>query len=78
MPGTLIGTGLGMGIGFLVGGPLGMMIGGAIGGAAGGLFGPTKKGMAARFGGDVFLGVDDVGLLTISGARGKRWDQAGG
>ncbi|MCX7368383.1 MAG: tape measure protein [Alphaproteobacteria bacterium] len=77
MPGTLIGTGLGMGIGFLVGGPLGMMVGGAIGGAAGGLFGPTKKGMAARSGGDVFLDVDDAGLLTISGARGKRWDQAG-
>ncbi|MCA3401383.1 MAG: tape measure protein [Roseomonas sp.] len=77
MPGTLIGTGLGMGIGFLVGGPIGMMVGGAIGGAAGGLFGPTKKGMAARSGGDVFLGVDDAGLLTISGARGKRWDQAG-
>jgi tape measure domain-containing protein len=77
MPGTLIGTGLGMGIGFLVGGPLGMMVGGAIGGAAGGLFGPTKKGMASRSGGDVFLGVDDAGLLTISGARGKRWDQAG-
>jgi len=77
MPGTLIGTGLGMGIGFLVGGPLGMMIGGAIGGTAGGLFGPTKKGMAARSGGDVFLGVDDAGLLTITGARGKRWDQAG-
>jgi hypothetical protein len=66
-----------MGIGFLVGGPLGMMVGGAIGGAAGGLFGPTKQGMAARSGGDVFLGVDDAGLLTISGARGKRWDQAG-
>ncbi|MCA3349015.1 MAG: tape measure protein [Roseomonas sp.] len=77
MPGTLIGTGIGMGLGFLVGGPLGMMVGGAIGGAAGGLFGPTKKGMAARSGGDVFLGVDDAGLLTISGARGKRWDQAG-
>ncbi|MCA3325243.1 MAG: tape measure protein [Roseomonas sp.] len=76
MPGTLIGTGLGMGLGFLVGGPLGMMIGGAIGGTAGGLFGPTKKGMAARSGGDVFLGVDDAGLLTITGARGKRWDQA--
>ena len=77
MPGTLIGTGLGMGLGFLVGGPVGMMIGGAIGGTAGGLFGPTKKGMAARSGGDVFLGVDDAGLLTITGARGKRWDQAG-
>jgi tape measure domain-containing protein len=77
MPGTLIGTGIGMGLGFLVGGPLGMMVGGAIGGAAGGLFGPTKKGMASRSGGDVFLGVDDAGLLTISGARGKRWDQAG-
>jgi tape measure domain-containing protein len=77
MPGTLIGTGIGMGLGFLVGGPLGMMVGGAIGGAAGGLFGPTKKGMAARSGGDVFLGVDDAGLLTITGARGKRWDQGG-
>ncbi|MFN6266832.1 MAG: hypothetical protein ACK45D_11390, partial [Alphaproteobacteria bacterium] len=77
MPGTLIGTGLGMGLGFLVGGPLGMMVGGAIGGAAGGLFGPTRRGMAARSGGDVFLGVDDAGLLTITGARGKRWDQAG-
>jgi len=77
MPGTLIGTGLGMGLGFLVGGPLGMMVGGAIGGTAGGLFGPTRKGMAARSGGDVFLGVDDAGLLTITGARGKRWDQAG-
>jgi tape measure domain-containing protein len=77
MPGTLIGTGLGMGLGFLVGGPLGMVVGGAIGGAAGGLFGPTKKGMAARSGGDVFLGVDDAGLLTITGARGKRWDQGG-
>ncbi|MCA3381883.1 MAG: hypothetical protein ING08_16745, partial [Roseomonas sp.] len=77
MPGTLIGTGLGMGLGFLVGGPLGMMVGGAIGGTAGGLFGPTRRGMAARSGGDVFLGVDDAGLLTITGARGKRWDQAG-
>lgn len=69
MPGTLIGTGLG----FILGGP----IGAAIGGTAGGLFGPTKKGMAARSGGDVFLGVDDAGMLTITGARGKRWDQAG-
>jgi tape measure domain-containing protein len=77
LPGTLIGTGIGMGLGFLVGGPLGMMVGGAIGGAAGGLFGPTKKGMASRAGGDVFLGVDDAGLLTITGARGKRWDQGG-
>jgi hypothetical protein len=25
----------------------------------------------------VFLGVDDAGLLTITGARGKRWDQGG-
>jgi hypothetical protein len=77
MPGTLIGTGLGMGLGFLVGGPLGMVVGGAIGGTAGGLFGPTRSGMAARSGGDVFLGVDDAGLLTITGARGKRWDQGG-
>jgi hypothetical protein len=33
--------------------------------------------MASRAGGDVFLGVDDAGLLTITSARGKRWDQAG-
>ena len=73
--GSAIGSMIGMGAGFLVGGPLGMMVGGAIGGTIGGLFGPTKKGMAKRSGGDVFLGVDDAGMLTITGARGKRWDQ---
>jgi hypothetical protein len=87
MMGSLLGAGLGVGAGFgasalglsLFGlGPVGMMIGaGILGGAAGGLFGPTRKGMAARAGGDVFLGVDDAGLLTITSARGKRWDQAG-
>jgi len=75
MPGSMIGTGLGMGLGFLVGGPVGMAIGGAIGGTAGGMFGPTKKGMAARSGGDVFLGTDASGMLTITGARGKRFDE---
>jgi len=74
MPGSMIGTGLGMGLGFLVGGPVGMAIGGALGGTAGGMFGPTKKGNAARSGGDVFLGTDANGQLVITGARGKRWD----
>jgi hypothetical protein len=69
MPGTMIGTGLGL----ILGGPIGAVAGGTIGG----LFGPTTRGMAARSGGDVFLGVDDAGLLTITNARGKRWDQAG-
>jgi hypothetical protein len=41
------------------------------------LFGTTKKGNASRAGGDVFLGVDANGQLTITGARGKRWDQGG-
>jgi hypothetical protein len=52
-------------------------VGGAIGGTIGGLFGPTTKGNASRAGGDVFLGVDANGQLTITGARGKRWDQGG-
>ncbi|MCA3346754.1 MAG: tape measure protein [Roseomonas sp.] len=74
--GAVIGAVIGSiipGIGTLIGG----LIGGAIGGGAGAMFGPTRGGMASRSGGDVFLGVDDAGLLTISGARGKRWDQAG-
>ncbi|MFM7419016.1 MAG: hypothetical protein ACKO54_04835, partial [Alphaproteobacteria bacterium] len=74
--GAVIGAVIGSiipGIGTLIGG----LIGGAIGGGAGAMFGPTRGGMAARSGGDVFLGVDDAGLLTITGARGKRWDQAG-
>ena len=87
MMGSLLGAGLGVGAGFgasalglsLFGlGPIGMMIGaGILGGAAGGLFGPTRGGMAARSGGDVFLGTDANGQLIITDARGKRWDQAG-
>jgi hypothetical protein len=87
MMGSLLGAGLGVGAGFgasalglsLFGlGPVGMMIGaGILGGAAGGLFGPTTRGMAARAGGDVFLGVNDAGLLNITNAAGKRWDQGG-
>jgi hypothetical protein len=77
MPGTLIGTGVGMAIGTILLPGLGTVIGGAIGGTAGGLFGPTNKGNASRAGGDVFLGVDANGQLTITSARGKRWDQAG-
>ena len=87
MMGSLLGAGLGVGAGFgasalglsLFGlGPIGMMIGaGILGGAAGGLFGPTTRGMAARSGGDVFLGTDANGQLIITDARGKRWDQAG-
>jgi hypothetical protein len=83
-PGGMIGAGSGAmagaiigsifpGIGTLAGG----LIGGALGGGAGAMFGPTRSGMASRAGGDVFLGVDDAGLLTITGARGKRWDQGG-
>lgn len=75
--GSAIGSAIGMGAGFLVGGPVGMMVGGAIGGTIGGMLGPTKKGMAARSGGDVFLGTDGNGQLVITSARGKRWDQAG-
>lgn len=75
MPGSMIGTGLGMGLGFLVGGPVGMAIGGALGGTAGGLLGPTTKGNASRAGGDVFLGTDASGMLTITGSAGKRFDQ---
>jgi hypothetical protein len=87
MMGSLLGAGLGVGAGFgasalglsLFGlGPIGMMIGaGILGGAAGGLFGPTTRGMASRAGGDVFLGVNDAGLLNITNAAGKRWDQGG-
>ena len=77
MVGSAIGAGIGTGLGFLVGGPMGAIVGGAIGGTAGGLFGPTNKGNASRAGGDVFLGVDANSMLTITGARGKRWDQAG-
>jgi hypothetical protein len=78
--GSAIGAGLGTAAGFMlipVLGPAGPIIGGAIGGAIGGLFGPTTRGMASRAGGDVFLGVNDAGLLNITNAAGKRWDQAG-
>jgi hypothetical protein len=76
--GSAIGAGIGTAAGFAlipVLGPLGPVVGGAIGGIIGGLFGPTKKGMAARSGGDVFLGTDEAGMLTITGARGKRFDE---
>jgi len=83
-PGGTIGAGGGALAGALIGSVvpgIGTLIGGLVGGAAGGglgaLFGPTRSGMASRAGGDVFLGVNDAGLLTITSARGKRWDQAG-
>jgi tape measure domain-containing protein len=75
--GSAIGAGIGTAAGFLIFGPVGAIAGGAIGGTIGGLFGPTTRGMASRAGGDVFLGVNDAGLLNITSARGKRWDQAG-
>jgi hypothetical protein len=75
--GSAIGAGIGTVGGFLIGGPVGAMVGGALGGTVGGLFGPTTRGNASRAGGDVFLGVDANGQLTITGARGKRWDQGG-
>ncbi len=73
--GALAGAAIGSiipGIGTLIGG----LIGGAIGGGGGALFGPTKKGMAQRAGGDVFYGVNEAGQLAITAARGKRWDEA--
>ena len=75
--GGAVGGALGATAGFLLGGPLGAFIGGAAGGALGGLFGPSKKGMAKRAGGDVVYGVDEAGQLAITAARGKRWDEAG-
>lgn len=78
--GSAIGAGIGTAVGFAlipVLGPLGPIVGGAVGGTIGGLFGPTTKGNASRAGGDVFLGVDANGMLTITSARGKRWDQGG-
>lgn len=74
--GALAGAAIGSiipGIGTLIGG----LIGGAIGGGGGALFGPTRRGMARRAGGDVFYGVNDAGQLVITAARGKRWDEAG-
>ncbi|MBX9697817.1 MAG: tape measure protein, partial [Acetobacteraceae bacterium] len=74
--GALAGAAIGSiipGIGTLIGG----LIGGALGGGGGAMFGPTKKGMASRAGGDVFYGVDEAGQLAITAARGKRWDEAG-
>jgi len=74
--GALIGTAIGA-----IGGPVGMLIGGAIGGALGGaggaMFGPTKKGMASRSGGDVGYGIGPNGQLIITGSGGNRWDAAG-
>jgi len=70
--GALIGSII-PGVGTLAGG----LIGGALGGGGGAMFGPTKSGMAARSGGDVFLGTDANGQLVITGARGKRFDSAG-
>jgi hypothetical protein len=75
--GGAVGGAIGATAGFLLGGPLGAFIGGAAGGALGGLFGPSKKGMAKRAGGDVVYGVDEAGQLAITAARGKRWDEAG-
>jgi len=76
-PGGMIGAGIGTGLGFLLGGPLGAVIGGAAGGGLGSLFGPTRGGMAARAGGDVFLGVNEDGQLIITHSAGKRWDEGG-
>ena len=75
--GGAVGGAIGATAGFLLGGPLGAFIGGAAGGALGGLFGPSRKGMAKRAGGDVVYGVDEAGQLAITAARGKRWDEAG-
>ncbi|MCZ8146920.1 MAG: hypothetical protein O9325_03575, partial [Roseomonas sp.] len=75
--GGAAGGAIGATAGFLLGGPVGALIGGAAGGALGGLFGPTRRGMAKRAGGDVLYGVDAAGQLTITAARGKRWDEAG-
>lgn len=54
------------GVGTVIGG----LVGGAIGGAGGGLFGPS----ASFKGGDVGVGVDANGFLTITRAGGKNWD----
>jgi hypothetical protein len=75
--GSAIGSAIGMAIGTAILPGIGTIVGGALGGTVGGLFGPTTKGNASRAGGDVFLGVDANGQLTITGARGKRWDQGG-
>jgi hypothetical protein len=75
--GSAIGSAIGMAIGTAILPGIGTIVGGALGGTVGGLFGPTNKGNASRAGGDVFLGVDANGQLTITGARGKRWDQGG-
>jgi hypothetical protein len=70
LAGALIGSII-PGVGTLAGG----LIGGALGGGGGAMFGPTKSGMAARSGGDVFLGTDANGQLVITSARGKRFDE---
>jgi hypothetical protein len=73
--GSAAGAAAGIAIGTIIAPGIGTIVGGLIGGTIGGLFGPTKKGMAARSGGDVFLGTDEAGMLTITGARGKRFDE---
>lgn len=73
--GGLGGAALGAGIGAIFG-PVGALVGGLLGGAGGAMFGPTKKGMAQRAGGTVSIGVSEGGLV-ITGAGGKRWDEAG-
>jgi hypothetical protein len=73
---SAIGGMIGAGVGAFFG-PVGSLVGGALGGAVGGLFGPTKKGMEERSGGNVIWGIGENGQLSITSAQGKRWDQAG-
>jgi hypothetical protein len=54
------------GVGTVIGG----LVGGAIGGGGGGLIGPGR----GFSGGDVGIGVGADGLLTVTGAGGKRFD----
>lgn len=71
--GALAGAAIGSiipGIGTLIGG----LIGGAVGGGGGAMFGPTKKGMASRSGGDIGYGTSPSGALVINGIGGNRWD----
>lgn len=73
LAGAVIGSiipGIIPGIGTLIGG----LIGGAVGGGGGAMFGPTKKGMASRSGGDVGYGIDPSGRLYVTGSGGNRWD----
>lgn len=73
--GALAGAAIGSiipGIGTVIGG----LIGGAVGGGGGAMFGPTKKGLASRSGGDVGYGIDPSGRLYVTGSGGNRWDAA--